>query len=784
MNKIIVTTSYHKKQILQKAFENKEFFDSKFISLKELKERLFFKYDKRAIYYLMKKYNLIVDNALMYLNNLYYISEIENSNIKFLKEIYNDLLANKLIVIDELYKEYSIDKNYIFYNMIDNLEINLVKNKLENYEVVNDMTAINNDFIVNRFDFISDEINYLLNKICTLIDNGISLNNIKIVGSNSDYDLALNKLCGLFNLPFSLKKSNILSTKIGKYFINNLNILPLGEIIDNMRNSFKASNDEVIINKIVNILNEYSWVDEIDSEIRSLIEYDLIKATINTDNKTNTINCVSLEEVNSSDYVFIIGMNEGNIPAVKKDTNYLNDTVKSQLNLLTVKEENKNNIEFIKEKLKTLPNLYISFVKFNSSGEVYPSSIINDMQMKVISDKLDYSYSKNYDRLLLGSALDNYRKYSSVNEDLKNLFNNYQNLNYLTYDNKFNGIDNKILLNNLKNRKNLVLSYSNLDTMMKCSFRYYLDNILYLNKFERNFSAIIGSYYHYILEKRNENDFEFERFTSNFFNDYELSLLEKTLLEPLKEELKLVLEITDYFEDLSMYKNIEKEEKIEFIIKDKIDITIKGFIDKVMTYNENDNNYIALIDYKTGAFNLNLNDLYNGFGLQLPMYAYLSKNSVKYSKYKVSGLYVAPMLVGREIIKDNTDYKSIVKDKMRYIGYSNQNESILSKFDPTYSNSLMIKGMKLTSKGFSAFSKTLTSNDINNMTDYVDKLIKSSIKKILNGDFDINPKIKDNKNVSCSYCKYKDICNKKYEDSIYLENKKYEEFLGGDNNGN
>ena len=51
---------------------------------------------------------------------------------------------------------------------------------------------------------------------------------------------------------------------------------------------------------------------------------------------------------------------------------------------------------------------------------------------------------------------------------------------------------------------------------------------------------------------------------------------------------------------------------------------------------------------------------------------------------------------------------------------------------------------------------------------YLDKL---EYNKILEADFNINPKIIDGENIGCKYCKYQDICFIKEEDKVYINTK-------------
>ena len=53
--------------------------------------------------------------------------------------------------------------------------------------------------------------------------------------------------------------------------------------------------------------------------------------------------------------------------------------------------------------------------------------------------------------------------------------------------------------------------------------------------------------------------------------------------------------------------------------------------------------------------------------------------------------------------------------------------------------------------------------------DKVDEQIQKTISNIENCNFDINPKIYNEKNISCTFCKFKDICFKTPKDEVIIE---------------
>ena len=79
--------------------------------------------------------------------------------------------------------------------------------------------------------------------------------------------------------------------------------------------------------------------------------------------------------------------------------------------------------------------------------------------------------------------------------------------------------------------------------------------------------------------------------------------------------------------------------------------------------------------------------------MQLPIYLYLVVKSNIFNNPKIIGIYLQKIL---------NNYKNI-EDKeisLKLNGYSINDENLLNVFDPTYENSLYIKGMKKSKNGF------------------------------------------------------------------------------------
>ena len=472
------------------------------------------------------------------------------------------------------------------------------------------------------------------------------------------------------------------------------------------------------------------------------------------------------EDFFNDEYVFVLGMNQDNLPKLEKDTDYISDKDKKELDLYTTDEKNKQAKNSLIETLYKIKNLYLSYKLQTPFQSMYPSSIIEEYKIKVVEPEQDnYSHSNLYNELRLGSKLDTYNRYKEVSPMLKELFTHY-NIPYQTYDNRFKGINHDTYLENLPYP--LKLSYTSINSYNECKFKYYLNYVLKINTYEDTFAAFIGSLYHKILQLYKYPNFNFEESYQKYLEKRELSLKEKVLLVRLKKELLELLE-QEKRQDLILGYNDElHEQKIEIPLKKDIEVIFTGTIDKIMYYKKVEDTYFTIIDYKSGTVDTRLEKLKYGLSMQLPVYLFLINNSKVFDNPIFTGIYYQNILFNYPSF-DKKPIEDIKKERIKLQGYSTDDLSILSRFDPTYENSEVIKSMKYTDKGFSRFSKVLSDSDVYHIITYTKKEIIKDMNEILQGDFKINPKIYDGKDISCEYCNFKDICYKSQKDVVYLD---------------
>ena len=750
---VLITPNKIKNKIIEIVRIKYYNYNIKFMSLEDFIKKYIFDYNNKTIYYLMKEYDINLSSALVYINNLYYISDkLDNNKMNILKEMKEYLDNNKLLIYNDRFREYIKDKEiYIYgYDYLDKYTLSILKDL--NYKVIDYKYRDNNIYDVYEFDYINDEVIFVIDRIYELLRKNIDINKIKLIITN-EYKEVIYRLFKIYNLPISIKKRSIYSIKVVKDVLSNL---------DNIDNNLDIIKDDDIKDKVVKVLNNYSFIND-KEEVRELIVNDLKNTYLDEGSSGIKISNIN-DYFEDDDYVFLLGFNKENIPVLYKDNEYFSDKEKEILGYDTSNELNINKkIEVIK-KIKNINNLIITYKLRDNNNSYTLSDLLIDIN--IIKDyKISYNNSDMANKILLANKLDNLVKYNVKEDDLDLLYSNY-NIPYMKYDNKYHNIDKNKLYKYLDNK--LLLSYTAINNYEKCKFKYYISNILKINIINNDFNIIIGNVAHYILSHIDDKDFDID----NSYNDYLKSIRPLTnrelfILSNIKDELSTIIKvIREQYQYMSLDQSM-KEKEI-YVNKDKnIKVTFKGVIDKVLYKEEDNKTYLVVIDYKTGSSDaIDLKNMEYGLNLQLPIYLYLS-SKMELKNIKVIGFYLQK-LFNMPSINGTNDYDEERAKTLKLEGYSINEENILSKFDNNYSNSNIIKSMKVTPKGFSSNSKVLSEEEINTMIDNTDKIIDTAIKDILEGDFSINPKVINGKSISCDRCEYKEICYQRENDIVYI----------------
>lgn len=777
-NILVICDNDIKEKILSFLNTDSNIYDIKFMTINEVIKKLYFDYNKESIYYLVNKYNIPCEVAELYIKNMYFIEDKKYNNTKLdlLVDYKNELIENNLLIFDNLFIDFIKTKNikicmkkiskydrYIFDILSKYTNVSIIDFKYNNYEHKS-----------YEFDTIDEEIEFVAYSICELINKGVDINKIKISNIDDEYINSIKRIFNSFNIPINLpNNSYLIGSKIAKDFIDNYE-----SDINNTIEKLSKYKDNPIYNKIIDICNKYIFIDDF-KKVKDLIINDLENIKIPNIKYINAVEVIDFKDIVDDEYVFLMNFNLNKIPKIYKDEDFITDNIKPEF-LDTTIEKNKLEKELTINSIRSIKNLVITFKDITPTDEYYPSNLTEIFKVEKVNIDVYKSYSKLNDELKLAKYFDKLVKYGIKDNNL-NLFNYNYDISYKDYDNKYKKINKDNLYKKLDNK--LSLSYSKIEEYNECPFKYYLSKVLNIDIYEESFSATLGTIFHHILEiginKDIDIDKEVDKFISENYKDKVFSNMEKFFIENSKDNMKFVLDTIKEQMKYCKLNNVLTEKKI-YINKDKnIKIIFSGIIDKLLYNNDNDKTIIAIIDYKTGNnVDIDLGYMKYGIGMQLPIYLYLS-NNMDLKNIKFAGIYLQKIMPDIEKKEENKS------DKLKLEGYSNSDMNIIEKFDSSYENSRVIKGLKVKSDGsFYANSKVLTDNEFSSLSNYAEEEINKVIYKILDAKFDISPIKKDNEKeiTACKYCNYRDICFRTNSDIVNLKNDKDLSFLGGVNN--
>lgn len=705
---------------------------------KEFLKKLYNSFDDRSLAILFN-HSYKLSTAKEILDYLPFITKSFNNKTEKLLEIKNELIKHNLEKNNQLFREYIKDKKIII--TYESSKSFLNKLKALNYQI---LIKKNKKHTNNVYEFINEEeeIINVVDDIIKNIDN-VALKDIGLIFPN-EYEDIVKRYLNIYNLKINTSEL-IVSSNVVNDFINLLNQNTIAKTYELIVFKYPESK---YLNIIKNIINSLSFIDE--NDIKKDIIVNKLKMAKYQYNYDDALERVSLPCF-SKKKLYLLGFNSS-FPKVYKDEDLLLDEEKKYYDIETSIEKNilikKRYYKFITEN-----NIYISYAKTFDNKEKMISSLYDEKNftiMKINNDK-KIIYSRKAFNILYASLLDKYEKYKEI-DYLLPLFKNTTKLRYKNYNNQFKGLVPK---------ESISLSYTALQNYYECSFKYYLEKILDIKPYEDKISAKIGSYMHAILENVDQDNFDLEEFKCKYYIDNNFNIKESFFADNLDDEIKETIAFIKKFHKQSELKDIYKEIEMTYKIDDNI--SVYGIADKVMTLNKNNKIYGALIDYKSGDAKLNLTMIKHGLNMQLFIYYLLFKNYFKNSK--IVGVYLQKVL--------NNDLKedSVSKDKsLKLEGYSTDDLNVIKMLDYEYEDSQYIKGMGLTKEGeVKKAAKVLSVSDFEKYRKLVEDKIREAALNIINGIYEINPKFdKNNNNLSCRFCPFKDICFKDDKDKVVL----------------
>lgn len=769
-NSILLIPSNLKNKILDYINDSKILKSIKLLTFNDLKNGLMYTYNNESIYYVMNKYKVNYKVAKTYIDNTYYLDNdiYENNKLNNILNIKKELDNNNLLIKDNLFINLLKSKDNLYVYGFTNI------NKFNSYLLSNASSYINIVMLessnfdykhtVYEFNTIEEEITYVGDEILNLINSGVDINKIYISNYSIDYYFTFNRIFNTLKIPFYIKSNTTLyETSIGMYFINNL-IDDIELLLNNIKIKFDINNNEYnmkIYNILFSLLNTYYWTTSYTS-IKDLIEEEMKQIKIPSPHHDNEVTITNIidNEFSDDEYVFLIGFNLGSIPKFKKDEDYINDDIKTSL-YETSNEYNKLIKSSILKSIKNIKNLIITY-KLNSSFESYePSLLIDNKYLNVESITYNISkYSDEINKIYLSKKIDDLIKFNKSDNELSILYNSYK-IPYKEYNNKYNLIDNNSLIKLIDN--NINFSYSSITKYYQCPFSYFISNILKISTYEDTLDTFIGSLFHDTLDKcLKDESLDIDKVYYDYVEESKdkMNFTNKDMffINILNKEVHFIIDTIKEQYTHSMHNYEEHEKNIEFEINRKIKTKLKGFVDKILYYD----NKAIIIDYKTGYEVIDEELFEYGIKVQLPIYLYMLK--LYNENIDVIGLYIQRIMDLNIPYDPKKDFIEEKKKRLRLNGITFDEISSIKCFDDTYESSSIIHGLGMNKDGaWRSYSKVLPISKRDEMIKNMESIINESIDKVSDGIFDIHPLKINEKNIdACMYCEYKDICYRKF----------------------
>lgn len=533
------------------------------------------------------------------------------------------------------------------------------------------------------------------------------------------------------------------------------------------------------------------------------------------------------------DTIFIIGLNDGVYPSINKSEGFLGDEDREYLKEQgielakgTLENLYDDNFNIYKAFTTAERELHLSYSSADTEGgALRPSIYITKIKkmfpnLKETSDVITQKYEITNQKATYEALIEKLAKIQEkeLEPEWKETYRYFENeaswknklekdLQGLSYTNIPQNIETttieKLYGNVLKT------SVSKLETYKKCPFSYFLKYGLNLKQKEelkiQNFDT--GSFMHEIIDLffnqvKEENiqltellgeeekirkivnqivetklDYGKYRFTATVKYKILIQRLERMVTKALKYIVESLVYSDFNVEGTEVEFDNGKEYKpIEITLGTGKRIEIRGKIDRVDIARTSDGNYLRIIDYKSSARNVDLNEVYAGISIQL--LTYLDAICEEKDLMPAGILYfnlieknVNPKVKTEEAIEEE------IRKQFKMKGLILADIEVMKMQDNNLKEGTTSKIIPAGISGKGAINKRDTNGveqeEFEVLQKYIGKIIKEIGKEILQGKIDLKPTNYKGK-TPCRYCEYHAICgfdarnNKnKYE---YIEN--------------
>ena len=543
------------------------------------------------------------------------------------------------------------------------------------------------------------------------------------------------------------------------------------------------------LEQLYDILGETTWETENFTRLFKLLlrQYDV--GTIPGVLDAVTAGPVSAMRCQRCKHLFVLGAQEGLLPQYGGSSGVLTDQERTALRQMGVPLTG-----------KALEGLQAEFAEiygvFCCAEETVSISCSGDQPSVVYRRLLQFAGKEIKQRDILGSALGNsleaaaYLMRNRAPEVAQQLGLEEA---YETISKQIGHTLGTISEENIRKLygNKLRLSASQVDAMAQCRFYYFLRYGLYVS--ERKPATIdpaeFGTYVHAVLEETVEKIMEMGGFSEvsleetlqiakkfsweyvktrfseidtqrlNYLfsrNAYELELIVQELWREMQGSAFLPVGFEVGFGDGKEVEAIDVSGK-------KMQAFLRGYVDRVDLWNDGDNRFFRVVDYKTGKKDFDYCDLYNGYGLQMLLYLFALEQGgehllgqapipagVQYFPARVPLVSADGKLTEEEAQAEREKHwkrKGLLLEDERVL-QAMQSEDTFNRLPFTKKKDGTLSGDLADSRQFAVLKS------------YIFSLVGRMVDEVASGCVEPNPYTRGTSHDACAFCPYSQVCHK------------------------
>lgn len=189
---------------------------------------------------------------------------------------------------------------------------------------------------------------------------------------------------------------------------------------------------------------------------------------------------------------------------------------------------------------------------------------------------------------------------------------------------------------------------------------------------------------------------------------------------------------------------------------------LRGFVDRVDTWEHNGNDYYRVVDYKTGRKDFDYCDVFNGVGLQLLLYLFALQEcgtDVVGQRPIPAGVQYFPARAPYMTTDGRMSPEELEKQRLKDLkrqGLLLQDEEILQAMEPDEHP----KRLCYTVKSDGSLSGDLADREqLKLLKAYLQRLLGDMVDEIASGNVEANPYTRGTSHSACTYCPYGAVCH-------------------------